>query len=49
MQKLIIEMPDGTKNEYVVIEREDGSKLTIEASDRNPEYVALTSNEEPNE
>lgn len=42
MEELIIEMPDGTKTKYVVIEREDGSKLTIQATDTNPEYVALT-------
>jgi hypothetical protein len=27
---------------YVVITREDGSKLTIEANESNPEYAALT-------
>jgi hypothetical protein len=26
---------------YVVITREDGSKLTIEANESNPEYAAL--------
>jgi chemotaxis response regulator CheB len=27
---------------YVVITREDGSKLTIEATETNPEFVAIT-------
>jgi len=32
--------------EYVVIDREDGSKLTIQASSSNPEYLALTTETE---
>lgn len=31
---------------YVVISREDGSKLTIEATESNPEYAALTATRE---
>lgn len=41
METLIIE-----NTTYVVITREDGSKLTIEATDTNPEYVALTTTTE---
>jgi len=33
---------------YVVITRDDGSKLTIEASDSNPEYLALIETTEEN-
>ncbi len=46
MEELFIEMPDGTTNKYIVIKREDGSKLTIEATDTNAEYVALTTTTE---
>jgi hypothetical protein len=42
MEQLTITQPSGETRNYVVITREDGSKLTIEATDTNPEYVALT-------
>jgi hypothetical protein len=45
MEQLVIDF-DGTVRSYVVIDREDGSKLTIEATDTNPEYVALTTTTE---
>jgi hypothetical protein len=47
METLTIEQPDGTTTDYVVIERADGSKLTIEVNESNPEYVALLSDKEP--
>lgn len=46
MEKLTITDPSGETRNYVVITREDGSKLTIEATDTNPEYVALTTTTE---
>lgn len=45
MEELVIDF-DGTVRNYVVISREDGSKLTIEATDTNSEYVALTTTTE---
>jgi hypothetical protein len=49
MEELQITDVDGTVRNYVVISREDGSKLTIEATDTNPEYVALTTTMEEEE
>ena len=41
METLELQQPDGTVLTFVVITREDGSKLTIEANESNPEYAAL--------
>jgi hypothetical protein len=46
MEQLTITDAAGETRNYVVITREDGSKLTIEATDTNAEYVALTTTTE---